>query len=324
MTTNRKARRQDQRRAKAKHPHGVAPARESFFSRLSTDWIVGGIILAVVALAALIYTISVVFAPSAGQSDVTQIKQVFSLAASPSDPRTMFLGDVGGLFRSTDGGKKWERQGVSNLVQKVYADPNDPKILYAATATGVLKSADGGQGWSQMTSNLPGGSTTALAADPLDSSKQFAFVGARGLYKSEDGGKTWDLKNPVDQASLTALAVKPGAPDAIYAFHTTDGFVVSVDNGRRFDSIGEGLPRLSVTDLLTMASEPNTVYAAAGRGVYKSTDSGRTWKQAGHGLNNIQVIALTYAPASKNLYATDTAGAVYVSADSGQTWQPNP
>ena len=318
---SRRDRRSSERQAKVDRAKQVGPGG-GFFSRLSTDWIVAGIIIGVVVLAATIFTVSHVF-KGRGSAPQTEINQVFSVAVSAESPQTLYLGDVTGLYRSTNGGKTWDRFNLTDPVRKVYADPNNAKTFYAASGTSVRKSADGGSTWVPLTSSLPSGDVTAFALDPLDSAKMYAFVGGNGLYKSEDGGGTWTRQNSVTSAGVTSLAVKPGSPDTIYAFHTVDGFVTSIDNGRRLDGIGQGVPKNAVTDILTFADEPEAVIAASGRGLYKSTDDGLTWKAINAGLENVQVIAVGRNPVNGNLYVADVQGIVYVSTNGGTSWSRN-
>ncbi len=70
------------------------------------------------------------------------------------EPRRVFAGGPGGLFRSTDAGRTWQavstwpaRVGVVALAQ----DPRRPNDLFAAAGNGALfRSRDGGATWHPM------------------------------------------------------------------------------------------------------------------------------------------------------------------------------
>ena len=326
--TSRRSKREGVRRGRAQRKRQAPSEQGSFFSRLSANWIVGGLIGSVVAIALLIFILAQVV--GGGRVITSPIVQVFSIAASPADPQTVFLGDITGLLRSTDGGGSWQPHVITDPVRVVYNDPNDPNVFFAAGAMMVRKSVDGGESWQPLTFDLPTGSIGALAVDPAESSTVYAFLsGENGLYRSQDGGASWSQQNPLvaetagAPPSLTSLAIKPGAPDTVYAFHTIDGFVISINGGRRFDPAGDGLPKNAVTDLFTFAEEPETVFAAAASSIYKSTNSGRTWAVSDSGLDGIRILALTRNSGTGHLLASDLQGNLYFSTDGGELWERN-
>ena len=326
MSTRREQRRQDERRAralKARHAAVSPKAKPSLFRNLSADWIVGGIIGAVVLIIAAVFAAAYFFGP--GRSSNPTFAQVFSVAISPASPKRALLGDASGLFLSNDGGKKWTPHTLTEPIRKVYFDPNKPGIVYAVGGNSIERSTDAGDTWTKFSTNLPTGPVTAMASDPADSARLYAFVSGQGLLKSEDGGTAWTRQNNLPAATLTSLAIKAGAPDTIYAFHDADGFVVSIDNGRRFDSLGgPPLPKKAVSDILTFAQEPNTIFVAADQGVYKSSDGGASWtKLDSSGIHGVPVVALSRDASGGKLYAANTAGELYVSADGGDSWQKN-
>ena len=95
-----------------------------------------------------------------------------ALAIDPINTATLSVSactlgaDTCGIYKSTDGGKIWNRIGAelpSSGVSSLVIDPVHPNVLYAGTydrgglpATyGVFKSVDGGQSWSPMTALTP-------------------------------------------------------------------------------------------------------------------------------------------------------------------------
>src|SRR5579884_668627 len=111
-------------------------------------------------------------------------QQIPALAVDPNNPDRLFAAVLGhpygpnaerGIFRSTDGGKSWqkvlyvdENTGGSD----VELDPANPQIVYASlwearqgpwedgnsyggTKGGLFKSADGGNTWKRLTKGLP-------------------------------------------------------------------------------------------------------------------------------------------------------------------------
>jgi hypothetical protein len=72
-----------------------------------------------------------------------------SMAFAP--PNTLFVGcDVGGAYRSKDGGETFEiiNDGLQNyVVQAIAVHRQDPSIVYLGTGGGLYRSKDGGDHW---------------------------------------------------------------------------------------------------------------------------------------------------------------------------------
>jgi photosystem II stability/assembly factor-like uncharacterized protein len=95
-------------------------------------------------------------------------KSVVSLAVAPDDPRRLYAGTAStGLYRSTDGGKTWERAeqglymvpGVPLRITAVAVDQQNPYRVMAAAAyglgsqitnEGIYESRDAGYTWSRL------------------------------------------------------------------------------------------------------------------------------------------------------------------------------
>lgn len=103
---------------------------------------------------------------SKGQTYCRDIREV------PGDPKTIwvaagsdFQGDVGALFRSTDGGLSWTRVDTVKPETTIFAiafDERQPKRMYCATSAGeVFASEDGGESWADR--HLPEGATQVYA-----------------------------------------------------------------------------------------------------------------------------------------------------------------
>ena len=108
--------------------------------------------------------------------------QISNIVIDPRDPNTVLVGVLGhawapnperGVFRTTDGGRTWqkvlfvdEETGVSSLVM----DPGNPMVLFAGlwrvrrypwnldsggTSGGIFRSLDGGSTWKKLKDGLP-------------------------------------------------------------------------------------------------------------------------------------------------------------------------
>jgi hypothetical protein len=190
--------------------------------------------------------------------------------------------DVGGFYRSTDGGAHWTPltdQYPSSLGsylggESIAPDPTDANIVYAAAgmyesagATGViLRSTNQGGSWTVNAINLPmGGNDTGrgmgerLAVDPNNNTILYFGSRGSGLYKSTSSGASW--------SKVTAFPVTGDVATS----GTSWGLPVVV-----FDKRGGS------------AAGSKTIYVAAattgaGSNLYQSTDGGATWSELAGG-----------------------------------------
>ena len=118
--------------------------------------------------------------------------------------------DVGGIFRSTDGGATWKKlaNGLPGRTARIGLDlfAKNPKILYA-----VVQSDEGG---------------TSDIDDPRSKSG--------GVFRSDDGGESWTRMNPLDPRPFyfSQIRVDPENDQRVYVL----GYMlhVSDDGGRSF------------------------------------------------------------------------------------------
>jgi len=223
-------------------------------------------------------------------------QMIANIEVDPTNPNRLFVAVLGhpygpnaerGIFRSTDGGKTFEKvlykdEYVSG--NDVRIDPKNPNIVYAAlwqqqqsyiegaefggTEGGIFKSTDGGTTWKQLTTGLPAGVIEAnLGVSMSSPSTIYAMVagtsgsatparggttGTIGFYKSTDAGEHWTL--------AARDANNPGAsPNAVL-------------DPRPLVRIGGGdLPTIAVDP-----KNPNIVYSAS-TVFWRTEDGGVTW-----------------------------------------------
>jgi photosystem II stability/assembly factor-like uncharacterized protein len=89
---------------------------------------------------------------------------------------------------------------------------------------------------------------------------------------------------------IRAIVVDPQATGTLYVATDNQGLIKSVDGGKSWVFINQGLKDYLVYDLKPSATAPGRLYAATwGGGFYYSEDSGVSWREANDGLGNTAV-----------------------------------
>ncbi|MBX3095457.1 MAG: hypothetical protein KF812_01210 [Fimbriimonadaceae bacterium] len=183
-----------------------------------------------------------------------------------------------GVYRSTDGGKKWKHCGLedSHDIPCIVVDPRDAETCYVA-ALGHLWGAN------EM----------------------------RGVYKTTDGGESWEKVLGVDENNGCCwLAMHPDEPDTLFAVMyerrrtaysfrsggTKGGLFKSTDAGKSWTKITNGLPKTAGRMCVDIfRANPKIVYAliesseggsnsirddrSKSGGLFRSEDGGESWER---------------------------------------------
>jgi photosystem II stability/assembly factor-like uncharacterized protein len=247
-------------------------------------------------------------------------ERIARIVVSPGDSDTVLVCATGkafaphperGVFRTTDGGKTWEKTlfvnddtGCSDLA----IDPQDGNIVYAGMwqyrrkpwfftsggpGSGLFKSTDGGKTWRRITKGLPEGELgrIALAVAPTRTSVVYATVEAKqtALYRSDDLGESWARLNTSSAVTgrpfyFSHLAADPKDWKRIYR----PGFSLSVsdDGGRTFSGVGGGgmmgpAYHGDTHALWIDPRNPEHLILGTDGGVYVSHDRGTHWRFVG-------------------------------------------
>lgn len=242
---------------------------------------------------------------------------VQAITVHPTEPDLIYLGTRSGLYRSTDGGERWERLGIPEGLEvwSVLVHPTDPRRLYAGTSpVGVFRSDDAGQTWRRLARAVQperirmsfACRVMRLAIDPAKPEEVYGALEVGGVMRSPDGGETWDDCS----TGLAELAEQPHLKSRIQSDSDTEGMLDS-------------------HALCVSAARPGTVFLAVRMGLFQSVDRGATWRDMEIG----RFSPLTYArdvrvspQDPRTLYAClspaarSEDGSLYRSQDLGETW----
>ncbi|WP_339699388.1 glycoside hydrolase [uncultured Roseivirga sp.] len=293
---------------------------------------------------------------------------VGDIAVSPSNPNVIYVGtgeglhrpdlSVGdGMFKSTDGGKKWQFIGLGDIQQiaRVIVHPTNPDIVFVAglghpyganEMRGVFRSKDGGKNWEKVLYINHNTGSVQVEFDPSNPNVLFAdmwehqegpwenasFSGPNsGLYKSTDGGTSWkkiEKGLPTVEQGLgrIGIGISPSNSKRIYA--TVDarqngGVYRSDDGGESWSLIAEDR-RLwgrgsDFAEIRVHPKNPDLLYVA-NVAAYRSEDGGKTWMsfKGAPGGDDYHRIWINPLQPDIMLFAADQGAVVTVNA--GKTW----
>ncbi|MCP4251176.1 MAG: glycosyl hydrolase, partial [bacterium] len=195
----------------------------------------------------------------------------------PTDPDIVYVAAYGhafgpnperGVYRTTDGGKNWERvlfksetAGAIDLVM----NPTNPHELFASiweferkawgpktggAESGLWKSTDGGDSWTEITNNkgLPEGrhGRIGVTMSGADGKRVYALIDSEtrpALYRSDDLGETWAFVSDYFQIIgrpfyYSHIYANPSNADELWS--PNNRIFSSKDGGETFTSDGHG------------------------------------------------------------------------------------
>jgi photosystem II stability/assembly factor-like uncharacterized protein len=157
-----------------------------------------------------------------------------------------FAATMGGLFRSTDDGRTFERLDVPREeVFSVVASPDGEDLFAGTHPAHLYRSTDRGESWAES-------------------------EGFQQLPSREE----WYTPRHRNEAHIRSLGVHSDAPDRVVAGVEVGGVHVSEDEGETWSERRGGLQD-DVHHVLVRG--PKEYVASCGGGLYRTRDAGRSW-----------------------------------------------
>ena len=236
------------------------------------------------------------------------------VAIDPRDPDIVFVAAVGhcygpqqerGVFRTTDGGKTWERVlfvDENTGCFEIAMDPNNPRILFAGMWPlvirtwgresggpngGLYMSKDGGSTWKHLTGHglpEPPIGKVGVAVAPSNSNVVYALMETgtpnRGvLWRSNDGGENWKLvsyNRLLNERPHYASRIMVSPADENEVYFAANSPSITYDGGITSETV-----RWSgdCHDMWADPLIPDRMMISDDGGVIISLNRGKTWKR---------------------------------------------
>jgi photosystem II stability/assembly factor-like uncharacterized protein len=251
------------------------------------------------------------------------------IVVHPTDPKTAWVAVMGdlwmpsagrGLFKTTDGGRSWNRVLSAEAPYDdrvgcgdVAIDPGNPSVLYAALYArrrtpwsfsfgpavtdgkdlgGIFKSTDGGAHWSKLSVGLP---------------KQTGRIGLAVF-----------AKNPKIVYAVVQSDPEGGSGFAVRA--KTGGVFRSDDAGASFARVSPLNPRPFYFSQIRVDPENEKRVYVLGFALHVSDDGGATFREDAFKKVHPDCHALEIDPAKRDRLLLGTDGGLYQSYDAGKSW----
>ncbi len=240
-----------------------------------------------------------------------QSERIASIAINPNNTDEIYVGVLGalwsdnetrGVYKTTDGGKTWNKIlyiNPSTGAGDVIMDPKNPNVLYASmwefrrtgwsfnsggVNSGLYKSVDAGKTWNKIHNGFPAGKLgrIAIALAPSDSNILYSVLETEdktknGLWKSVDAGANWEHLNSdfglvVRPFYFSRITIDPRNPDVILKAGLSGS--ISRDGGKTFKDLGN--MHDDIHDISFHNNESDMMYCATDGGLYRSWNGGST------------------------------------------------
>ncbi len=183
----------------------------------------------------------------------------------------------GGIFKSTDLGKNWNRIGLQGYY--VSSINYNQSYLFVSSEKGIMRSSNEGATWNQVINGLPSSGASILTV--MDTIL-FASPGT-GIFKSTNNGTDWISYGLKDTVITSLLTVG----DSLFA-GTPYGIFRNISQDTNWVRVGFADKSIAFLELKNRMIFTETI-----DGLYFSNNNGISWLPISTGFDNISITSFT-------------------------------
>ena len=233
---------------------------------------------------------------------------VCSLAAV--DENNLFLGTKLGIYRSQNGGNSWEH--VENF---------DFSAVWSLVALDYSETKKSNSGRGLLISRDEEKSVQDSVEPYLGN--LYAGTNEGEIYRGKRGGSHWEIMIRHGNRMIYPILSAMWDSRILYAASFGAGIIRSLDQGKTWTAINEGLDNLNVSALMVSRQKKGKLFAGLIGRLYKSSDGGDSWQRIEPDVSDKPIPVIVESNWEKNRMFVATQGAgMYCSRDGGNTWEP--
>ncbi len=273
-----------------------------------------------------------------------------SFAFAPNDPNTIYIGNDGGISKSTNGGATFQALNATLALAQftgIAMHPTDATRTYGGTQdNGTQVRATSGNGWQEFAEG-DGGHPVVNAPDPTIVFSTYIYGAIRWWRFNADGSRTELGRRTSSCNTFNECNTSPRI--SFYAPFTSNGVDSTLYFGtwKLFVSTSYADPNIPIspttwsapsatdltkggTDVLTAIgverkASAQVIYTGSAQGrVMVTANAGQTWTEITAGLPNRFISSITVDPLNSSIaYLTVSgygSGHVFKTSNQGQTW----
>ena len=265
----------------------------------------------------------------------------------PENPDIVYVASPGhewtlnrerGLFKTTDGGKHWEKilyKGPESGVNDMVLDPRDPDVIYATTwqrirlkwndprtypdhqNNGIWKTTDGGNSWKQLTRGLPPSEymgRTGIDVARSNPDVVYAFVDDYQIAYEAEEGELDSYGRPMEDVIRGATVYR--SDDAGESWRQVSGLT---GESKKYMSQHSGTYGWVFGQMRVDPNDAERIYTL-GLYINVSNDGGATFERIGKDIH-VDHHGMWIDPDNSNYILAAHDGGISVSYDMGQNWR---